>query len=412
MLTKIWVLTHTSGDIQSVNRISNNLSTLYLSLPKDQFEVREIKLADLEDTISLDFDFKKILQKYKEETPDHVAVVHPGLTNHIFLRALLNSKVAKSPQFIFHIFGNFVRYGESWFALNRLLLRKNVQLAVASDCYFELLTNFISADSLYKLPFPIDLTSTVVSRGNDQDAKERPFRVLYAGRYHEQKNVTQLIRVLDIYSKKFNRKVHLSLAVYFDDFNPTTINSQKILGQQFNNYSSSLKDLSDGVEVSWLPHQSELELARLYSTHDVFISLSTFLDEDYGNSIIESLSQGTPCIVSKWGGYKDFCLQFPDDCLGLDLVLEQKSFYLDTEKIFACLESVFQKTSDDRKKLKLKILDYVGQKKLHQDLTMLFSKKSVFKGFDQSLLNFSINLKKGSGKSFMNEFKILYKSFW
>jgi glycosyltransferase involved in cell wall biosynthesis len=372
----IWILNHKAEDIQSVNRISQNLSKLYMSLPEDFFEVLEIDLMDLESAISVDSDFKSRIVQFKDKTPDHVIILHPNITNHIFLSALLSIKTEIQTQFIFHIFGNFIRYGESWFSLDHLLTNKNIQFVVASKCYFGVLANFISKENMYTLPFPINFKDDSEKHLNNKVHGE-VLNVLYAGRYHEQKNVTCLIRSLNEISNNTYKKICLTLVVYFDDFNPTTIDSK-----------------------------------NLYESNDAFISFSTFLDEDYGNTIIESLAVGTPCIVSNWGGYKDFCQEFPNDCFGMEVVLEKDKLYLETDKLVMFLERVAKRTQEDRAKLIQKTKKYIGQDKLFFALSDLFSKKNVFSHFDQELLSFALELKSEPGKRPLDKFKTFYKSFW
>jgi glycosyltransferase involved in cell wall biosynthesis len=411
--TKIWVLNHNSRDIQSVNQISKNLSELYFSLPTNFFEITEINLIEIENTAGVELDSKSLLVQYKEKTPDHIAIIHPMITNHIFLSALLNAKASVPSQFIFHVFGNFTRYGENWFSLNHFLSKRNVQFVVASKSYFKLLANFIPEDHLFTLPFPIDSTfAKSTNRFVENNVNSEIIKVLYSGRYHEQKNVTSLIKTLNEFTENCGKKIHLTLVVYFDDFNPTTINSHKILGTQFNKYIKAIENLSTSFELNILPHQNHEELNHLYSTHDVFISFSTFLDEDYGNSIIESLSQGTPCIVSNWGGYQDFCNEFPDDCFGLEVLCETNKLYLDIEKLPFFMKNIANRSKKQRLDLCEKAFVYIGQKTLKQSLKDIFRRQEIFNGIDQSLLDFSFEIRKESGGNLINNFKKYYEFFW
>lgn len=403
MIKKIWILNHEVEDIQSVNQISKNLCQLYLSLPKENFEILEINLMD--PTI------KNLIIQFKENTPEHIAIVHPSVISHIFLNALLSVKTTIKPQFIFHIFGNFIRYGENWFSLNHLLSKKNVQFIVASKCYFDLLTNFISLENLYQLPFPISSTKEIDDALSEKVESE-PLNILYAGRYHEQKNVTVLIYTLNDIAKTTKRKIYLNLATYFDDFNPTTLNTERKLGKQFNDYLKATKGLSDYFQIKLLPHQNTKKLNELYLNNDMLISFSTFLDEDYGNIVIESLEKGTPCIVSSWGGYKDFCHEFPNDCFGLDVILEKEKLYLDTEKLSSLILEIANRNNNQRKKLKQKVEKYIGLEKMQLNLQSIFLRETLFSTFNQSLLTFSRELKNQENKSIIVDFKKYYNSFW
>lgn len=408
---KIWILNHSAHDIQSVNKISLNLSKLYKKLNHDHFEVLEIPLMDSGKVSSLDSDLKSLLIQFKESPPDHVAIVHGSGIFHPFLCSLLLIKTEKSPQFIFHVVGNFIRHGEAWFALNHLLSNKNIQFVVASSCYQKLLSNFISKENLTIIPFPMNLANNdeAVSVRN---LKNDSLKVLYAGRYHKQKNVTPLIQILNEISKETQKKICLNLVVYFDDFNPTTIGAKEILGKQYADYLKAIGALSPFLEVNIFSHKNEEELYRLYREHDVCISFSTFLDEDYGYSIMESLANGTPAIVSLWGGYKDFYHRFPNDCFGLEVTSLEDKFHLNLEKLPKILNLISKRTLENRAKLKQDVEEYVGDEELISQLMKLLIKKSEFLGFEQSLLNFAADLKKVSGKDILLKFKSYYGSFW
>lgn len=399
----IWILNIREQDIQSVHQISENLCNLYRHLPEDKYEILEINLSDSS--------CKNLLIDFKKNTPDHVAIVHPGVVRHVFLGSLLCLKTKTSPQYIFHVYGNFVRYGEIWFSLNHLLTNKKIQFIVASKCYYDLLLNFISERNLYQMPFPISLTKEKTITSGNQSQTEI-IKLLYAGRYHEQKNVTALIKILNEISQALEKKIELTLAVYFDDFNPTTLETKKILGEQFSDYSEEIMLLSDYFHVRLLPHQNNASLNELYSNNDALISFSTFFDEDYGNIVIESLASGTPCIVSNWGGYKDFCQEFPDDCFGLDINLEENNFYINTEKLSSFILKTAVRNIEQREKLKQKAGKYIGLPHLHHKLNFLFSKGSTFSGFEQSLLTFSRKLKNPEEENTLIDFEKYYYSFW
>ncbi|MFA6237023.1 MAG: glycosyltransferase [Bacteriovorax sp.] len=394
---KIWILNYIKEDLQSVNQISRNLSRLYFSLPENEYEILELKLIDPESNKTGEAGLRELLLNYKKDTPDHVAIINPGVVAHPFFSSILNIKVAHEPQYLFHVFGNFVRNAKTWYGLSSALINKNVQFVAASICYKEVLSHFIAMKNLSLLPFMIDQAFEQINVSNE-DEVSNSLKILYAGRYHEQKNVTLLIKFLSLYAKLSSRNIQLSLITYFDDFNPTTVISNSKQGNQYKAYVAALNHVSQNFSVRLLPHQDVQELKKSYSAHDVFMSFSTFFDEDFGMAIMESLSQGTPCIVSSWGGYKDFIREFPDDCFGLNVSLEQKGLYLSTEKFQDYMEIISKKTTSDRLNLSEKIKKYNGSAKIQEELKKIFTKKSCFKQFDPSLLDIKI--------------EDVYNSFW
>jgi glycosyltransferase involved in cell wall biosynthesis len=349
---------------------------------------------------------QSLLVEFKVNSPDYVVVVEASTIYHPFFNSLLVLKTKNPIQYIFHVLGNFTRYGEDWFALNYFLVGKQAQFIVASSCYQKVLSHFIPEKNLTIIPFPLDLAETIPKKNTEFT------KVLYAGRYHKQKNVSKLIHCLDEYAKNRKRKITLSLVVYFDDFNPTTLSTNEILGNQFADYSNALKNISSFLEIKLLPHQNETELYRLYKDHDLCISLSTFLDEDYGYSIVESLSNGTPAIVSNWGGYIDFCLMFPNDCFGLEVIEEGDVLYLNTEKFSYYLDLISQRTLKDQEALAQRIESNLGEENLKSQLLNVLKKKNIFNGFDQELSGFSKDLKNKTDVTLLHKFKKYYGPFW
>ncbi len=386
MKKKIWLLNFQANDIQSVSTIAKNLGHLYFSLYHEAYEVEEVLLTGTDCHSQRD-----LLVKYKKETPDHVVVVHPHVVGHIFLRALLSIQIKKSTQFIFHIVGNFTRNLDLWSSLEHLLQKKNVHFFVPSESYKNVIAHFIEEDHLSVLPFPIE-----VQREKKQSGDR--LKILYAGRFHHQKNVERLISELSIYAEKNQRSTQLTLAVYFDDTNPSTLGQTGVLGEQFASYQKVLSRKHPLLHVELLSHRNETELSALYRNHDLFMSFSTFFDEDYGYAVIESLAHGTPCIVSKWGGYQDFCQAFPEDCLGVDVHFEQEPS-LEIKNLSLLIKQLEGKTVDGKK-----VEDYAGKEHLKNKLIKAFSHHSSFEFYKPLMKSFKTLDSEG--------FKKVYKSFW
>lgn len=409
---KIWLLNQLSEDIQSVNSISLNLVKLYHSLSRDQFIVTEINVANLTMAQSLDSNLHELVAEFRREPPDKIVIVHPGIMDHVFLRALLSIKTENNPQFIFHVFGNFVRYGLNWFSLGHLLAKKNIHFFVASKSYLKLLSHFIAKENLVLFPFPIEASFLKKERspvGNNKTLGD--LKLMYAGRFHQQKNITQVIEALGVYCEEYGRKIDLNLVVYFDDFNPSTLETKKILGRQYKTFCKAMTKKSALLNITLLPHQNAEELGKLYAKSDAFISFSTFFDEDYGMAILEALSSGTPCLLSNWGGYNSFIEAFPDECFGLDVTLEGDEFLLDLGHLPVYLNKISTMPEAQREQLIEKTRQFIGQDTLLRKLEILFGKVSFFGEFNNNFLNFSNELKKETA-GFKNDFIKYYKTFW
>ncbi|MGZ3787077.1 MAG: glycosyltransferase [Bacteriovorax sp.] len=407
----IWILNYQIDDLQSVGNISSNLVSLYRELPPSAFDVSLFELQDMERSESANLEHRNWLVRFKENPPHHVIIVHPHVINHVFLSAILNVQTSFSPQFVFHVFGNFTRQGAVWFNLNHLMLNKNIQFVVASTCYLELLKTFVPEKNLSLLPFPVFAADNKDIFSSFQQCSDT-MNVLYSGRYHDQKNVTFLMETLGKISDEIAKKIHLTLVVYFDDFNPTTLNTPKRLGEQYRHFLSAINGLDKKITVTLMPHTDIKNLYKLYSQNDVFMSFSTFLDEDYGCSVIESLVCGTPSIVSRWGGYKDFSREFPEDCLGLEVTIEREGFYIDLSKLMPFLELITKRTIHQRIQLSRDAMAVFGNKKLLESAELILAKEGAFSGLDPSLAKLSRELKMDNKPDAIEAFKRVYKSFW
>ena len=104
-----------------------------------------------------------------------------------------------------------------------------------------------------------------------------------------------------------------------------------IAGDGDANYTAYLKDLatSKGISsnLSWIGFQGENKFDILYQ-HDLMILPSH--DENFGNVVIESLSVGTPVLISKYVGLADYVA---DNNLGWICDLDQ-------DNIAACINNI------------------------------------------------------------------------
>jgi glycosyltransferase involved in cell wall biosynthesis len=128
--------------------------------------------------------------------------------------------------------------------------------------------------------------------------------VVYSGRLTFQKNV---LRLISEFSRVNDSRAHLFLAGHIDHmggpFQPAF--APGLFYMQFT-------ELMDGLpneirqRVRCLGHLDHARLRALYNAADLFASLSTFHDEDYGMAPIEALFCGCPALLTDWAGYAGF----------------------------------------------------------------------------------------------------------
>lgn len=58
--------------------------------------------------------------------------------------------------------------------------------------------------------------------------------------------------------------------------------------------------------VRFLGDLSTEELVSVYHASDLFVSFSTFNDEDYGMSLAEALMCGLPAVLSQWEDFSSY----------------------------------------------------------------------------------------------------------
>jgi|GEM_PF-2026542 len=121
--------------------------------------------------------------------------------------------------------------------------------------------------------------------------------LVYAGRIIPTKNVHLLLHVLHSVRRHTGEDVVLCLC------GPTSERG----------YFQNLRTLSDEVGIThavrWMGVLPTYELRKLYSTADIFVTMTTHPDENFGFAPVEAMACGLPVVASAWGGLKDTVLE-------------------------------------------------------------------------------------------------------
>lgn len=392
-MKSIWVLNYRTNDLQSVENISSSLVDLYRALPG-----HEIKIIDLYDFSS----HRTELEIYKKNPPAAIAVVHPSVNYHFFFLSLL--VLNRDVEILFHVFGNFIRNGDLWAQQSHLLQGKKVKFLAASPAYKKVLASFIPESNLGLVPFPVQFS---------QEFKTAPtpetWKLIYSGRYHEQKNCTVLIEALDKLAVHNQQKIELTMMVVFDDFNPTTIQTKKRQGEQYARFINACAKTSSYLSVQFIPHGSFQEMSRQFSQHHAFISFSTFFDEDYGCAVLEALCSGLPCVLSRWGGYGDFAALFPHFCFGLDVIEENNQLVLEADLFESFVEKACTMNTEERAMNSRQARQFASSQNLSATLLKEADKIHSFQGFKKELAELAVGLKTNGN---VEKFRKYYEPFW
>lgn len=141
-----------------------------------------------------------------------------------------------------------------------------------------------------------------------QEAKvpdpSKEINLICAGRISAQKNIEALLLVYYYLEKNSSLNLRLHLFGEFDN----EFNEDKGPKLDFN-YEKRITSLLKEIDFknppifhgkvshnSWMNHNLSQE---------VFISFSTFFNEDFGVSVAQAQQKGMPCILSDWGAHKD-----------------------------------------------------------------------------------------------------------
>lgn len=111
------------------------------------------------------------------------------------------------------------------------------------------------------------------------------------------------------------------------------------------------------------------EVINLEMSHDqIFISVSTHSDENFGMAALRSLLFGQKAILSNWGGHKNFTKNFKGQITYVDVEVNSTGLPAPIDIENALLESIKSKSSNEFKSLPIYSKEEIA-KDLYDDLT-------------------------------------------
>lgn len=298
---------------ESCKRITNNLASGYMKA----LEGSHIETLLVPEDLSLYKAFQDALI-IKEKGFDLIIWVDHKPNAAIMLEALEAAfhleKFENKPKFLIHLFGDFVLDCLGWKSAEAALKNYPVHFVTASERQKNLVDSFfVSETSICSVqPFSVDKNIFNVDHlvDNRKIYREKyeasdDFVILYTGRISYQKNVDKLIKIFESLNTISIRKMQLWIAGPWDDIFLPYAGINGVAGSYFSQFSSSFPE-GIGKNVKFIGELDSTELSKLYHAADLFVSLSTFNDEDFGMSVAEALSSGLPCLLSDWGGFANF----------------------------------------------------------------------------------------------------------
>ncbi len=284
----------------------------------------------------------------------------PSVTKVIFTESkpnplnavkLIMSKLPKLDQFIFHVYGNFSCQTPEWLELFQLLRGKKANLIVFSEAQRGHIRGFLnrsSWDSVLVLPPPLEPHCLRFDRAQaraDLKLHDGEFVIIYSGRISLMKNVNSLIELVSSFGQGLNHKSRIKLLIAGDIDNFVGNVGSMLPNEFYIRWNDWYRSLPQTIrrQIVLLGQLSRNELEKVHLASDLYINLSTYHDEDLGLSPMEALQQGTPAILSGWGGFLQY-EGYPRDVRLLRVRSRLKSFFI-SQKAFNSALSYFIRQS-------------------------------------------------------------------
>lgn len=343
---------------------------------------------------TIEYDTEILIDKIKIDKPEKVIFLdHKPHPIHL-LTKLINRLPSYEPEINIHIYGDFTLFFNAWEKSNSLLLNKKVKFLCASEAQVELVKKFMESKDTFikKVPFPVDVKEFNLKKdvndikgelGLDKAAKV----ILYTGRFSMQKKTVELIQTFSqaLEEKLISNNTYLLLAGEFDSLGFTFGDVYHHQGEYFREYDRAFNQLpkSSQERIIFLGKIDNKLLINYYNQADVFMSLSTYHDEDYGMSVAEAGISGCALLLSGWAGYKSF--QHKNDCELVRTWLGKSQPEVDLDDAKNKLSKVLNKPVD-REKNHIEFKDHHSVEAI-ADLLGKISKEecSEFKGFNSFL---------------------------
>lgn len=166
---------------------------------------------------------------------------------------------------------------------------------------------------IQKIPF------TIFDSPSQHEHLSTSAPLVYIGRLSPQKNLEQLINAYSALPLSIRENHPLYLYGNEDHLGFPNI------GQKENGYLDKLKNLVSHLnlkeQIVFKGFVDRLEIQKELGSNYIFVSPSTHSDENFGMAAFRALLSGATCVLSDWGGHKEYKSHYPNQVHYLTPVL-------------------------------------------------------------------------------------------
>lgn len=161
-----------------------------------------------------------------------------------------------------------------------------------------------------KILFPTYKNELLIKRGTDSPC------FVYVGRLSRQKNLHSLLVAFAAFQKEWPVQIELHLFGMGDELDSPNMEIKR------SGYETLLKDFTEKLNLTqqihfhgWVKRE---EITAFYQCHNaVFVSPSLHSDENFGMAALQAIEAGHPCLLSQWGGHKNYIEAFKSGVVGI-----------------------------------------------------------------------------------------------
>ncbi|MEK6580709.1 MAG: glycosyltransferase family 4 protein, partial [Bdellovibrionota bacterium] len=180
--------------------------------------------------------------------------------------------------------------------------------------------------------------------------------LLYTGRLSHQKNILSLLRVFSVFQQRVNSGARLWLAGPIDDLGVPYLGYKPWYGNYLDRVLRFMSEFLSPETRSQITYWGDLKpdrLKELYHGSDIFVSLSTHNDEDFGMAPAEAMLCGLPLLLSDWGGYAAFRDFSPESCFLTPVRMMNQKISADPQSAVTLLSKALERDWCDEKRSEL-----------------------------------------------------------